>query len=648
MNTGAVPATAKTLTLRFNDHQQTAAVVAPPGVEISQVVDALGLTPDRKVILLAGSAFELGERLKNRVNDLFDTGLANVLDSNSVVIDGATVGGIIDPLGQSNAVQERQPVLLGVAPLEKVHLPKASAHGEDRHALEPNHTHFVLVESNSWQGAIRTFFDLAQALSTRPPSPPGENCELPSTSPRPRLVMLLIGGSPSHVSLDEAEACVRRGWPLIVVEGSGRLADRLAAIYRSAERLDRLPNWVRPVFQRLWLDGDANEKRLREIAQAGKIEIFPRSGTPKDFQRLLSVYLQEPFTENILNQAWQRYILYSQNAMHNQRMFTRFRNLALILTWVTTLVVLLQPLVAEPLRHFLAAPAPAWRGIADLLRGWVGPLVALPSGGSESFLDRAVHALAILLPIFTSILLSAEERTKAGNKWLALRASAESILGGIYGYRILSCYDQVGALQGKRPARASKLADHLRKITNSLIQIQVSDLTLSYTRPETIPPRRFKSLGDDGFSSLNGEDYIRYRLQEQLIYYRARNRQLTRSLQRYRWAIWLAGGLGTFLAAFGMEYWLPLTAGAVTAFSAYLEYRQVDQVLLANNQAEAALSNILAWWSSLDLRQRQDPANVMRVLDETETVLESNVSVWVRQLQVAQDKILQSQKETGG
>lgn len=648
MNTGAMPAAPRTLTLRFTDHQQALAVIAPPGVEVSQVIQSLQLSSDRKVILIAGSASDLEEPVSNRVSDLFDAGLANVLDSTSVVIDGATAGGIIDPLGQSNPIHEKQPVLLGVAPLEKVRLPETQVEGESRHALEPNHTHFVLVETNTWQGATRMFFDLAELLSARPLTHPGDHYELPSTAPRPRLVMLLIGGSPTNVSLDEAEACVRRGWPLIVVEGTGRLADQIAGAHRAKERLERLPEWLRRIIQPGWLINGPDAKRLQEIVQSGFVIRFPRNGTPKDLECLLSTYLQEPHTENILNQAWQRYILYSQNAMYNQKMFTRFRNLALILTWVTTLVVLLQPLLAEPLRAFLANPAPAWQGLANLLRPLIGPLVAMPAGGSESFLSRVVHALAILLPILTTILLSAEERMKAGNKWLALRASAESILGGIYGYRILSSYDQVGALQGKRPARASELADHLRKITNSLIQIQVSDLTLTHTRPETVPPRRFKQMGDDGFTALSGEDYIRYRLQEQTNYYNARNRQLTRSLQRYRWSIWLAGGLGTFLAAFGWEYWLPLTAGAVTALSAYLEYRQVDQVLMANTQAEAALSNILAWWSSLDLRQRQEKKNILRVLDETESVIESNVSVWVRQLQVAQDKLFQNQKESSG
>ncbi|HVN55526.1 MAG TPA: SLATT domain-containing protein [Anaerolineaceae bacterium] len=643
-----MPGILQTLNIQFSDDQQAQAVVVPLDAEIPQVMDLLGLSPDRKVILLAGSASELGEKLKDRVSDLFDAGLANILDPNTVIVDGATVGGIIDPIGQSPAVQEKKPVLLGVAPLGKVCLPDCTIDGDGRHALEPNHTHFVLVESGSWQGATRMFVDLSQALAARSPDQRGENCELPYTAPRPRLVMLLIGGSPTQVSLDEAQACVERGWPLIVIEDSGRLADQISAVFRAGERIERLPRWSRPILRRLWLENNSAGKRLQEIVRDGNIEIFSASGTPKDFQRLLKTHFQEPETENILNQAWQRYILYSQNAKHNQKMFYRFRNLALILTWMTTLVVLLQPLIAAPLRAFLAAPAAAWKGLADLLGPLLGPLVAVPGASEKSILDQAVHGLAILLPILTSILLSAEERMKAGNKWLALRASAESILGGIYSYRMLSCYDPLSSIRGKRPARASELADHLRKITSILIQIQISDLTLHHAGKETTPPRRFKAMGDDGFSAIGGEEYVRYRLQEQLGYFRARNRQLTRSLQVYRWGIWLAGGLGTLLAAFGNEYWLPLTAGAVTAFSAYLEYRQVDQVLMANNQAEAALSNVLAWWSSLDSRQRQKPANVARVLDETETVLESNVSVWVRQMQAAQEKVLQGQEEPKG
>jgi hypothetical protein len=629
----------KIMTLEFDGGRKASAVVAAPDADPRELVRLLGLESICKVILLTGSAVSFEDDQRERAVEIFDQGLAEVVDAQTAIVDGATRKGIVELIGQSKIVQERRPVLLGVAPLGKVSLPGRQADGDGKHPLDPNHTHFVLVESDQWQGATRILFDLAEALATPPRPHPVQNCELEPPKPKPRLTMLLVGGSPDQVAIEEALTCARRGWSLMVVEGSGRLADQISSFWQKDHRIEGQKqhwwSWPFHLFGQRQLE--KMDPRLREVVRTGKIQVIHKESRPQELKSTLKKHMAaaEREQENILHQAWKRYTLYSYNAKRNQRLFRNFRNLALILAWVTTLVVLLQPLLQTWAAGFVASqPAGA---AAQWLVGVLTPFVQTGGQVTETLLSRGLHFAIVLLPILTSLLLTAETRLKAGNKWVALRASAEAILGGIYSYRVMACCPGTNPDKIKRPKSAAELSQHLRSVTTGLVQTEITDTALAPS-PEPLPPNRFRKMGDDGFSAMSGETYVRYRLLDQLTYFQHTTNRLEQTLKRYRWGIWLFGGLGTLLAAISQEYWLPLTAGTVTALSAYLEYQQVEQTLMAGNQSEAALSNVMSWWVSLPGPQRETPENLARLLDETETILETNTAVWLKHMKAAQEK----------
>jgi SMODS and SLOG-associating 2TM effector domain 1 len=107
-----------------------------------------------------------------------------------------------------------------------------------------------------------------------------------------------------------------------------------------------------------------------------------------------------------------------------------------------------------------------------------------------------------------------------------------------------------------------------------------------------IPPQGAAAQGDDGMSPLTPRRYITVRVDDQLDFYRSKVRQLDRTLRRLRWAILAFGGLGTFLAAVGLELWIALTTALVGAFTTYLEAEQVENSLMLYNQAATDLSTI--------------------------------------------------------
>jgi hypothetical protein len=633
-----------TLTFEFDQDRKARAVIVTQDVEPGEILKKLGLEQGGKVILLAGSTAHLDEAHKERVTTLFNQGVAEAADAKTIIIDSATQEGIAELIGQSTSDLQQKPVLLGVAPLDKVILPGSQEDQSGLQPLDPNHTHFVLVRSDQWQVVARLMFDLGETLASAPPhSPPSTDCELAPPKPKLSLTMILVGDTSHQVSPIEVLTCVRRGWSLTVVEGSGGLTDEIAETWKVKERIGRQKKrwWLKPFsfFEQRKLKG--GNQTLQEIVQTGKVQVFPRRAQPSEMKRVIKMQLTQvgQEQENILHQAWKRYTLYSHNAKHNQKQFYRFRNTALILAWVTTLAVLLQPFLREWADGFFgnSAPSAVDQWLMSVLIVFDQLVGSEQESTGENIIVRMVRFMIVLLPIFTTILLTAETRLKSGNKYIALRSAAEAILGGIFSYRVLACGPDTTKANTNRPKSAAELAQHLRKVSTGLVQTEITDTALKPS-PETLPPSRFRKMDDDGFSGMSGEMYVRIRLLEQLNYFKRTSNRLEKTYQRYRWGIWIAGGLGTLLAAFSQEYWLPLTVGTVTVLSAFLEYQQVEQNLIIRNQSEAALANILAWWVALPRPMRDSPEILAKLLEETETVLESNHAVWVKQMQTAQEK----------
>jgi len=125
--------------------------------------------------------------------------------------------------------------LLGIAPKGKIMHPEVAgaAAVSDGAPLEPNHSHFVLVESAEWGGETGKMLELARAFNA------------------PIVAILVNGGA---IAADEALQSVRNGWQLLVVEGSGRFADDLSAAVRDGQ--------------------SAKSAEVSEIARSGRVTLF--------------------------------------------------------------------------------------------------------------------------------------------------------------------------------------------------------------------------------------------------------------------------------------------------------------------------------------------------------------------------------------
>lgn len=223
--------------ITFENGNRAVVITAPRDASAQAILDVLEITSPRAVILLFGGAAGLDDSRKAALATLFAGGVAPVAaELGALVIDGGTQSGVMAMMGEAVARSPGTSQLLGIAPKGKITNPEiagASA-AADSAPLEPNHSYFVLVESDEWGDETTKMLELARAFNA------------------PIVAILVNGGA---IAADEALQSVRNGWQLLVIEGSGRFADELSAAVRDGH----------PV----------KSAEVSEIARSGRVALFP-------------------------------------------------------------------------------------------------------------------------------------------------------------------------------------------------------------------------------------------------------------------------------------------------------------------------------------------------------------------------------------
>jgi hypothetical protein len=222
-------------TITFENENRAVVITAPGDASAKAIIDALGIASPCAVILLFGGAGGLDDSRKAHLAALFANGVAPVAaELGALIIDGGTQSGVMAMMGEAVAACPGTGLLLGIAPDGKITHPEISgASVSDGTPLEPNHSHFVLVESNEWGGETTKMLEFARAFNS------------------PTVAILVNGGA---IAADEALQSVRNGWPLLVFEGSGRFADELSATVRDGQ--------------------SAKSTEVSEIARSARVTLF--------------------------------------------------------------------------------------------------------------------------------------------------------------------------------------------------------------------------------------------------------------------------------------------------------------------------------------------------------------------------------------
>ena len=241
-------------TITFDNGNHAVVVTARRETDAQTILKSLGIAQPHALIMVFGGAKGLDDSRKARLTELFAGAVAPAAaELGALVIDGGTQSGVMAMMGEALARDGRESQLLGIEPTGKVTFPGGPTHAnvKDGAPLEPNHTHFVLVETDEWGGETSIMFKLAEALNVA-------------------VATMLINGG--QIAENEASRTVRNGWPLLVIEGSGRFADELSAAVRDA-RLD-------------------TSATIKEITRSGRVRLFsidePALGLKSQLQQILS------------------------------------------------------------------------------------------------------------------------------------------------------------------------------------------------------------------------------------------------------------------------------------------------------------------------------------------------------------------------
>jgi SLOG in TRPM, prokaryote len=201
----------KPFTYTFPNGRTAQAIQVQYMQELPSALHALGIQYPRPTMVLIGGASGISDDEMAHLHRLFQEALAPLFNAlGVVVVDGGTDAGTMRLIGNARGKIGASFALLGVAAIGTVALTDAALDRPNNELLEPNHSHFMLIPGANWGDEsfwiVRVAAEIAQG--------------------RPSITLLVNGG---EIAWDDITKSVEAQRPVVVIKGSGRTADELAA-----------------------------------------------------------------------------------------------------------------------------------------------------------------------------------------------------------------------------------------------------------------------------------------------------------------------------------------------------------------------------------------------------------------------------------
>jgi hypothetical protein len=211
--------------------------------EIPAALRSLGVPPGRPVLVVVGGAGGMTPDDLIMVARVLED-LAPALDrGQAVVVDGGTDSGVMRAMGHARSAAGASFPLVGVAAEGTIALPGRPS-APDAAALDRHHTHAILVPGTRWGDESPWLARVATQIAGGQPS-----------------VTLAINGG--EITYDDVWHSLEDGRPVIVLAGTGRTADAIAAA------ADGQP-----------ADGPTDDPRAAKIAASPNTRIVPLGDPP--------------------------------------------------------------------------------------------------------------------------------------------------------------------------------------------------------------------------------------------------------------------------------------------------------------------------------------------------------------------------------
>lgn len=183
--------------------------------ELEQTVTQMGLVDRPALVLIGGHILPEHANVSVQAVEVIAK-TAEVLDA--AVISGGTDVGVMAAIGKARGRGGYQFPLIGIAPEGTVTWPEGPRTAapllpnHEREELESHYSHFILVPGNQFGDESKWIVRAASMI----------------TKDRNKSATLLVNGG--KVSQQDVEESLSAGRPLIVLEGTGRLADEIASM----------------------------------------------------------------------------------------------------------------------------------------------------------------------------------------------------------------------------------------------------------------------------------------------------------------------------------------------------------------------------------------------------------------------------------
>ena len=358
---------------------------------------------NRPLLLLIGNiTFVPGDPNYRRLQRLFNRGLIpTVTKTGAAVLHIERHGKLTQIMASCLAHREERPTVAGII-----------ENGGD--TTKSKHNDF-LIEAGPG-GAVDTLFRLAATAGKA----------------KQNVAVLLLGGHEEMAT--HVLYAVRHGWPVIALEDSGGVADKLMNAFLLTSTVD-----------------DPIED---EIVAEGKLHWLKHGDKPGKFAELLRLSL---IPHESLRLAWGMYALYNLNATKHKRFGWRLQDSILLMSVCVVLLALLQTALFDA------------RGV---------PKVGLNY--------QILHISVIAAPIMISILVAIASDSKSGMKYQALRSAAMAVKREIYQYRMgTGAYKH--HTQGQDSVNRATLASRTNAIGEQLMESHMGESALSPYKG-AIPP----------------------------------------------------------------------------------------------------------------------------------------------------------------
>lgn len=227
--------------INFSSSQYAPALRVDPNQNAQDIIDVFGLRSPRPTIFITGGAGGMSEEDRQSTQSVIEAGIAHFANENGItVIDGGTESGVMQMIGEARMKNNYKFPLIGIAPVDKVSYP--GWQGKETEAeLQRGHTHFVLVNSDQWGGESQMIVNLTRAISKKE---------------HRSLGILINGGKIAEHDVYLATKQSSESIPILVLDGSGRAADRVSTAIKT---------------------NAAENALIRAIVQGGDIRLTPLS-----------------------------------------------------------------------------------------------------------------------------------------------------------------------------------------------------------------------------------------------------------------------------------------------------------------------------------------------------------------------------------